>query len=56
MDPEKLKSWFETSRITFESEYPKHPEPWRQSGMSGPEYREKTWIEFPLKNQWQDLW
>jgi SAM-dependent methyltransferase len=36
-----LSGWFETVRETLETAYLQHPEPWRQSGFSGPDER---WI------------
>lgn len=39
MDSEALKQWFETVKTTLENAYISHKEPWRQSGMSGPEER-----------------
>jgi len=39
MDDTALKAWFERVRDTLESAYISHDEPWRQSGMSGPEER-----------------
>ena len=41
MNREELDRWFETTRTVLETAYLSHPEPWRQSGMSGPEER---WI------------
>ena len=41
MDPDELKSWFDNVRHVLETTYLSHQEPWRQSGMSGPEER---WI------------
>jgi SAM-dependent methyltransferase len=41
MKPDQLKPWFDNVRRVLETAYLAHPEPWRQSGMSGPEQR---WI------------
>jgi SAM-dependent methyltransferase len=41
MTPEALESWFANLRAVLETAYLSHTEPWRQSGMSGPEQR---WI------------
>jgi len=41
MKPEELSSWFDNLKETLENAYLSHEEPWRQSGMSGPEGR---WI------------
>lgn len=41
MQPEDLKQWFDTMQSWLETAYLSHEEPWRQSGMSGPEER---WI------------
>ena len=41
MQPEDLKQWFDTMQNWLETAYLSHEEPWRQSGMSGPEER---WI------------
>jgi SAM-dependent methyltransferase len=41
MDAAELQAWFERVRDVLESAYLSHEEPWRQSGMSGPEER---WI------------
>ena len=41
MQPEELKKWFDNLRCVLEMAYLSHEEPWRQSGMSGPEER---WI------------
>jgi SAM-dependent methyltransferase len=41
MNPEEQKAFFNNVRDTLESAYITHTEPWRQSGMSGPEER---WI------------
>jgi len=35
----ELKSWFENMHMVLETAYLSHREPWRQSGMSGPEDR-----------------
>ena len=42
MTYEELKSWFENVHITLETAYLSHTEPWRQSGMSGPQDRWTT--------------
>lgn len=34
-----MKAWFENTRKVLETAYLSHQEPWRQSGMSGPEER-----------------
>jgi len=39
MNAERLAAWFENARETLENAYLSHTEPWRQSGMSGPEER-----------------
>ncbi len=39
MDPKALSRWFDNTRQVLESAYLSHEEPWRQSGMSGPEDR-----------------
>lgn len=39
MDQEELDSWFDNVRQVLETAYLSHLEPWRQSGMSGPEER-----------------
>lgn len=36
---ESLDEWFSSLRVTLEEAYLKHEEPWKQSGMSGPEDR-----------------
>jgi SAM-dependent methyltransferase len=41
MEPVDLQRWFENTRTVLETAYLSHAEPWRQSGMSGPEER---WI------------
>ncbi|MFC1948952.1 class I SAM-dependent methyltransferase [Chloroflexota bacterium] len=41
MKPEELKNWFENLRELLETAYLSNAEPWKQSGMSGPEER---WI------------
>lgn len=41
MEQKDLDHWFETTQPIFEAAYLSHQEPWRQSGMSGPEER---WI------------
>jgi SAM-dependent methyltransferase len=43
MEPKELKAWFDHVRSALEDSYTAYPdsEPWRQSGMSGPESR---WI------------
>jgi SAM-dependent methyltransferase len=41
MKPEDLNKWFENIRHVLETAYLSHAEPWKQSGMSGPEER---WI------------
>lgn len=41
MKPEGLRIWFENVRQVLETAYLSSDEPWRQSGMSGPEDR---WI------------
>ena len=35
----ELSAWFENNRRILETSYVSHDEPWRQSGMSGPEDR-----------------
>jgi SAM-dependent methyltransferase len=42
MTPEELGAWFENLRLVLETAYLAHTEPWRQSGMSGPEQRWTT--------------
>ena len=37
--PAKYAEWFENNRRILETAYVSHEEPWRQSGMSGPEDR-----------------
>jgi 2-polyprenyl-3-methyl-5-hydroxy-6-metoxy-1,4-benzoquinol methylase len=39
MDPNDLQRWFENTLDVLETAYLSHVEPWRQSGMSGPEER-----------------
>ena len=39
MNREELNRWFERTRTVLETAYLSHQEPWRQSGMSGPEER-----------------
>ncbi len=39
MREEELQQWFENVRDALEAAYLSHDEPWRQSGMSGPEER-----------------
>jgi SAM-dependent methyltransferase len=39
--PQELEDWFDNLRTVLETAYLSHAEPWRQSGMSGPEER---WI------------
>lgn len=41
MNPVELKKWFEHTGYIFETAYLSNEEPWKQSGMSGPEER---WI------------
>ena len=41
MDTNELHQWFENNHNLLEEAYIAHEEPWRQSGMSGPEER---WI------------
>ncbi|RPI86771.1 MAG: class I SAM-dependent methyltransferase [Chloroflexi bacterium] len=41
MNETELESWFANTQIILETAYIQHEEPWRQSGMSGPEER---WI------------
>lgn len=41
MDRKELSQWFTNIKETLEQAYISHNEPWRQSGMSGPEER---WI------------
>ncbi len=41
MNAQELGRWFDTQRRVLETAYPSHHEPWRRSGMSGPEER---WI------------
>jgi SAM-dependent methyltransferase len=41
MDALDLERWFENTRVVLETAYLSEVEPWRQSGMSGPEER---WI------------
>jgi len=41
MNRDELKGWFEQVHAILETAYLSHEEPWRQSGMSGPEDR---WI------------
>lgn len=37
--PVELSDWFENTRCVLETAYLSHDEPWRQSGMAGPEER-----------------
>ncbi|GIV96351.1 MAG: hypothetical protein KatS3mg057_1008 [Herpetosiphonaceae bacterium] len=39
MSQQSVAQWFEHARSVFESAYTQHSEPWKQSGMSGPEER-----------------
>jgi SAM-dependent methyltransferase len=39
MQDNELKAWFDHVREVLETAYTSHGEPWRQSGMSGPEAR-----------------
>src|SRR5512135_2563515 len=39
MNSEELAQWFDKVRNTLETAYLAHDEPWRQSGMSGPQAR-----------------
>ena len=39
MEPDELDRWFENVHTVLENAYLSHSEPWRQSGMSGPEER-----------------
>jgi SAM-dependent methyltransferase len=39
MNPQELDAWFADVRGVLENAYLAHEEPWRQSGMSGPEGR-----------------
>ncbi len=39
MESAELQAWFEHVRDVLETSYLSHDEPWRQSGMSGPEER-----------------
>ncbi len=39
MKTEELQQWFNGVRSVLETAYTSHAEPWRQSGMSGPEER-----------------
>jgi SAM-dependent methyltransferase len=39
MGPEDLSEWFTSLRDVLETAYTGHDEPWKQSGMSGPEER-----------------
>ena len=41
MDSAELQQWFENLRQTLEDSYTAYPasQPWRQSGMSGPQER-----------------
>ena len=39
MNPSELSAWFDHLHHTIETAYLSHDEPWRQSGMSGPEDR-----------------
>ncbi len=39
MDQKELDRWFQESFKVYEAAYLSHEEPWRQSGMSGPEER-----------------
>ena len=36
MDPSELQAWFDHVHAILEKGYLSHPEPWRQSGQSGP--------------------
>jgi SAM-dependent methyltransferase len=47
---DELSAWFDNMREVLETAYVSHTEPWRQSGMSGPEDHDGSFLDIGCAN------